>query len=56
MVTLRLLWVNDCNAGPREAWMAQFATACRLHEIDISQLAVSVNYVASGLCDSGVQG
>ena len=39
MVTLRLLWVNDCNAGLREAWMAQFATACRLHEIDISQLA-----------------
>lgn len=39
MVTLRLLWVNDCNAGPRETWMAQFATACRLHEVDISQLA-----------------
>ncbi len=40
MVPMQLLWVNDCNAAvPREAWVAGFAAACRLHEIEITQLS-----------------
>ncbi len=38
MVTLRLLWVNERSAGPREAWRDAFASRCQLHEIDITQL------------------
>ncbi len=38
MVSLRLLWVNERNAGPREAWLQQFAAICQLYEIDILQL------------------
>ncbi len=39
MVSLRLLWVNERNAGPREAWMSEFVAACQPHEIDIAQLS-----------------
>ncbi len=38
MVSLRLLWVNERHAGPREAWMSEFVAACRPREIDIAQL------------------
>ena len=38
MVPLRLLWVNERTTGPREAWKDDFASRCRLHEMDIAQL------------------
>jgi AraC-like DNA-binding protein len=41
MVTLRLLWVNERTAGPREAWKDEFASRCRLHEVNVAQLTGS---------------
>jgi|SRR5215469_11283783 len=41
MSPLQLLWVTGSVTGLREDWIGEFATFCRFHEIELSQLSSS---------------
>jgi YesN/AraC family two-component response regulator len=39
MSPLQLLWVTGSVTGSREDWISEFASFCRFHEIELSQLS-----------------